>query len=296
MPATEPSAPVLPPIVDTHQHLWDLSRFTLPWHAAEDVPPLRRSFVMADYLQAVTGFDVVKTIYMEVDVAREQQAAEADYVLDLCARSDNPLCGAVIAARPGTTDFEPHVRQYSANPFVKGIRQVLHGPSTPPGFCLAPAFVDDLRRLGDLDLSFDLCLRPGELHDAVRLVDACPKTRFIVDHCGNLSVTSRDDELRARWQSGLRELAARPHVVCKISGIVVTADPDWKPADLAPNVNFAMDAFGEDRILFAGDWPVCTLRSSLARWIKALDAITAHRSAEFRRKLFHDNAVKFYRL
>ncbi len=291
-----PPAPALPPIVDTHQHLWDLDRFTLPWHAVEDVPPLRRSFVMSDYLQAVDGLNVVKTVYMEVDVAPEQRAAEADYVLDLCARPENPMCGAVISARPGTADFEPYVRRYAANPFVKGVRQVLHVPSTPPGFCLSSEFVDGLQLLGELGLSFDLCMRPGELHDAVRLVDACPNTRFIVDHCGNMSVTSRDAELRDRWQSGLRELAARPNTVCKISGIVVTADRDWAPADLAPNINVALDAFGEDRILFAGDWPVCTLRTTLARWISALDAITADRSPDFRRKLFHDNAVEFYRL
>lgn len=295
MPAAPP-APDLPPIVDTHQHLWDLDRFSLPWHAVEDVPPLRRSFVMSDYLQAVDGLNVVKTVYMEVDVSPEQRAAEADYVLDLCARPENPMSGAVISARPGTADFEPYVRRYAANPFIKGVRQVLHVPSTPPGYCLSSEFVDGIQLLGELGLSFDLCMRPGELHDAVKLVDACPNTRFIVDHCGNLSVTSRDAALRDRWQSGLRELAARPNTVCKISGIVVTANLDWAPADLAPNMNFAMDAFGEDRILFAGDWPVCTLRTTLARWISALDAITADRSPDFRRKLFHDNAVEFFRL
>src|SRR5262245_1711086 len=65
------------PIIDTHQHLWDLKKFTLPWHAAEDVPSLRRSFVMSDYLEATKGLNVVKTVYMEVDVAPEQQVAEA---------------------------------------------------------------------------------------------------------------------------------------------------------------------------------------------------------------------------
>lgn len=296
MPAADRPALDLPPIVDTHQHLWDLDRFTLPWHAVEDVPPLRRSFVMSDYLQAVEGLNVVKTVYMEVDVAPEQRDAEADYVLDLCARPDNPMCGEVISAHPGTPEFDPYVRQYAANPFVKGVRQVLHVPSTPPGFCLSPAFSDSIRLLGELGLSFDLCMRPGELHDAVRLVDACPSTRFIVDHCGNMSVTSRDAELRDRWQSGLRELATRPNTVCKISGIVVTANLDWAPADLAPNFDFAMNAFGEDRVMFAGDWPVCTLRTTLPRWISALDAITGDRSPDFRRKLFHDNAVEFYRL
>ena len=286
----------LPPVIDTHQHLWDLNRFRLPWLTSEDVPALRRSFVMSDYLEAVRGAGVVKTIYMEVDVAPEQQPAEADYVLDLCQRDDNPMVGAVISGRPGTPGFAPYVRRYAASTYLKGVRQVLHSAATPAGFALAPAYVDSLRLLGDLGLCFDLCLRPEDLQDAVQLADLCPGTRFILDHCGNMSVTSRDAELRQRWQSSVLELAQRPNVVCKVSGIVTTAQPDWAPADLAPNMNFVMETFGEDRVMFAGDWPVCTLRSTLGRWISALDAITADRSPTFRRKLFHDNAVAFYGL
>jgi L-fuconolactonase len=65
---------------------------------------------------------------------------------------------------------------------------------------------------------------------------------------------------------------------------------------LAPNVNFCIDTFGEDRVYFAGDWPVCTLRASYADWLSALKWIVRDRSAAFQRKLFHDNAAKFYGL
>src|SRR5581483_9589680 len=139
--------------------------------------------------------------------------------------------------------------------------------TTPAEYCLDRQFIKGIQLLGDLGLSFDLCMRPGELHDGVKLVDQCPHTRFIVDHCGNMSVTSTDAALREKWQAAMKELANRPNTVCKISGIIVTANKDWKPEDLAPNINFSLDTFGEDRVMFAGDWPVCTLRATFAQWL-----------------------------
>lgn len=284
------------PIIDTHQHLWDLKKFTLPWHAVEDVPALRRSFVMSDYLDATKGLNVVKTVYMEVDVAPEQQMAEADYVTDLCQRGDNPMKAAVVSGRPGTSGFEPYARKLAQNKYIKGIRQVLHGPSTPEGsgYFLQPKFVESIQLLGELGLSFDLCLRSGEVIEAVKLVDQCPKTRFIIDHCGNMSVTSTDAAARAKWLEGMKQMAARKNTVCKISGIIVTANKDWKADDLAPNINDTMNTFGEDRIMFAGDWPVCTLKATFAQWVAALKHIVRDRPMAFQKKLFHDNAAKFY--
>jgi len=103
--------------------------------------------------------------------------------------------------------------------------------------------------------------------------------------------------LREAWMKGMREMAGRPNTICKISGIIVTADKqNWKPDDLAPNVNFCLETFGDDRVCFAGDWPVCTRTASYKQWVEALKWIVRDRPAEFQRKLFHDNAAKFYGL
>jgi predicted TIM-barrel fold metal-dependent hydrolase len=281
-------------IIDTHQHLWDLSKFKLPWHQGEDTKPLQRSFVMSDYLEATKGLNVMKTVYMEVDVSPEQQVEEAAYVTDLCERKDNPMRAGVVSGRPGTPGFEPYIRKLADNKYIKGIRQVLHGDSNPAGYCLQPKFVESIQLLGELGKSFDLCVRPGEVVDAAKLVEKCPKTRFILDHCGNMSVTSTDESLRSKWKQGMKELAAKPNVMCKVSGIVVTANKDWKPDDLAPNINFTIDTFGDDRVMFAGDWPVCTLRATFAQWVSALKHIVKDRPVAFHKKLFHDNAAKFY--
>ena len=79
------------PIIDTHQHLWDLSRFTLHWAAGS--PALARNYLQSDYAAATKGVNVVKAIYMEVDVDESQQVAEAEYIIDQCQRDDNPTVG-----------------------------------------------------------------------------------------------------------------------------------------------------------------------------------------------------------
>jgi L-fuconolactonase len=111
-----------------------------------------------------------------------------------------------------------------------------------------------------------------------------------------MSVQDSDAAARRKWLDGLRALADCENVVGKISGIVVTAKEIWEPQDLAANVLDTIKAFGRDRVMFAGDWPVCTLRSSLALWIEALSWITREFDEADRRKLFHDNAVRFFKL
>jgi len=278
------------PIIDTHQHLWDLSRFHLPWVAG--AAHLNRSFMMADYLEAVEGLGVVKTVYMEVDLDPEQQAAEAEYVIELCERGDNPMAAGVISGRPASLAFEPYIRRFAGSPYIKGVRQVLHGGGTPPGFCLQPEFIGGIRLLGELGLSYDLCLRPAELSDGTTLVDACPETRFVLDHCGNADVQAAE---RSQWAADLAAIAERPNVICKVSGVVVSAKPGaWTPEDLAPIVNHVLAEFGPDRVVFGGDWPVCTRAATLRQWVEALRWIVRERPETDRRMLFYENAERFY--
>ena len=81
------------PIVDTHQHLWDLARFALPWLEDEGMTSLRKNHLMSDYSTAAEGAGIARTVYMEVDVAAEQRIAEAEWVAGLCQAADNPMAG-----------------------------------------------------------------------------------------------------------------------------------------------------------------------------------------------------------
>jgi L-fuconolactonase len=298
--ADEPKGEGVLAIIDTHQHLWDLKKFELPWLKNE--PTLARSYLPADYAKAIGELatskppaKVVKSVYMEVDVALEQQQAEADYVLDICKGGKTTMVAGVVSGRPAQAEaFATYVKQFKDSPYIKGIRQVLHGASTKAGYCLQKDFIKSIQLLGELGLSFDLCMRSTELLDAAKLVDECPHTRFVLDHCGNADVKSKD---RTQWKKDIAEVAKRKNVVGKISGIVASAPPGkWTPDDLAPIIHHTREVFGPDRVMFAGDWPVCTLAASYRQWVDALRSVVKERPAEEQKKLFHDNAMKFYRL
>ncbi len=290
-------------IIDTHQHLWDLSWQKLPWLG--DAPEiLKHNYTTPEYLAAVQGLNV-QAIYMEVDVDPSQHLQEAEHVVKLSQSDEHPTIAAVIGGRPAAEDFGKYVAQVRRHPEIKGVRQVIHNDSTPRGYCLQAPFVAGIRKLGEAGLSFDLCMRPTELDDGCKLTELCPDTRFIVDHCGNADPKvfgKRKDSDQApahdpdEWRRSIERLAARPNVICKISGIVARAPEGWQPEDLAPAVNHCLDAFGPDRVIFGGDWPVCLLGSKLRAWIDGLRQIVKSRPSDQQRKLWHANAQRFYRL
>ncbi len=291
-------------IIDTHQHLWDRQQLQLPWlEGAAEV--LRRDYVNGDYLKATAGLRI-KSVYMEVDVTPSDHIKEADMIVQQCRRGDTPTIAATIGGRPASADFEDYVQRYKGNGIVKGIRQVLHGGSTPQGFCLGNDFVRGVQTLGKHGLNFELTMRPLELLDAAALIRKCPETHFVLDHCGNgdpkwtssaLSPSGLRPDLADQWKRGIDAVAACPGVMCKISGIVASVPPGrWQAEDLAPVVNYCLDAFGPDRVFFGGDWPVCLLGSPLLGWVDALKQLVASRSAAAQRKLWSQNAIRFYKL
>jgi L-fuconolactonase len=289
-------------IIDCHQHLWDLEKFKLPWLTPGGL--IGRSFVMRDYLEAIKGTGIKHAVYMEVDVAANQKQQEVDYIVGICREGDTPTVSAVVGGNPAGESFREYATSLRGNPYVRGIRQVLHG-GMKPGACLETAFVSHIRLLGELGLSFDLCVRPQDLGDAVKLTELCRDTFFILDHCGNgdpkafLTTEQRggepshDGEL---WKKHIRELAGRKNVVCKISGIVASAPKGWTAETLAPVVNHCLDSFGPDRVVFGSDWPVCLNGATLPQWVAALREIISNRPKADQQKLLHDNAVRIYRL
>jgi L-fuconolactonase len=292
--------PQSPMIIDTHQHLWDLSKFKLPWlDGAPEV--LRRSYRTQEYLEATRGLSM-RAVYMEVDVDPAQHPLEVEHVVGLARSNEHPTIAAVVGGRPASPDFPRYIELLKKHSEVKGVRQVLHGDSTGPGFCLEKDFVRGVQRLGENGLSFDLCMRPGELLDGVRLAEQCPETRFIVDHCGNADPKAFAKNAKEpghdplAWRRAMEGLARRPNTICKISGIVARAPQGWTAADLAPVVNHCLDSFGPDRVVFGSDWPVCLLGASLRQWVDALLEIVSERPASQQQKLWRDNALQRYTL
>jgi predicted TIM-barrel fold metal-dependent hydrolase len=280
------------PVVDTHVHLWDLKRLKLPWIKEGDTL-LGHDFLIADYNAATKDQNVVKAVYLEVDVAPDQKTREAEAVIEYCRRADTPVTGAVIGGVVADEGFPKYLDQFRNKHAIKGVRQVLHG-DLPKGTCLTKEFQRGLAALAERDMHFELCMRVAELPDAAACIKALPDLRFVLDHCGNPNPAATD---LTTWKRDLAALAKLPNVVGKVSGFLANApEGKWKPEQVAPIVNHMWESFGPDRVMFGGDWPVVLKATPLAGWLGALRAVIKDRPREQQRKLLHDNAIRFYRL
>jgi len=277
-------------IIDTHQHLWDLDKFRYSW--TDNQAALKRSFRLDDYLEAIDGIELVGTVHVEADVDEDFMAAETEYVLSLAEDPGTIVAGVVAAVRPEYDDFRERIERFAARPGLRGVRRILH--TMPDGLALTTSFVENVRSLAEYGLTFDICMLARQLDQAARLIREVPEVQFVLDHCGNPDLRSGNLD---QWRERIEEIASLPNVTCKVSGIVVnTNGPDWTVDDLRPAVEHVIACFGWDRVMFGSDWPVCTLASTCRRWFDALEEIVSQAGPVDSEKLFHDNAVRIYRL
>ena len=206
-----------------------------------------------------------------------------------------PRIRAIVANAPlelGSGVME-HLTCLAKCPLVKGVRRLLQG-EPEADYCLRPGFLEGTGLLEGFGLSMDLCIRNDQLVPVTELITKFPAVHFILDHFGKPLVKQGVVE---PWFSQLRELAVLPNVSCKISGLTTEADwENWTAADLKPYFDAVQETFGPDRVIFAGDWPVCTLATEYQRWVETVAELTASLSTEDSAKLFRMNAERIYRI
>lgn len=277
-------------IIDTHQHLWDLDQFPYSW--CKGIPKLNRSFLMSEYVEAVQEVNAVKSVHVEADVDEPYMLDETRHILSLSEQPDNPLSGVVACARPGKDGFAEYIEQIAGHPNLKGVRRVLH--TQPDEVSQSALFVEHIRLLKQFNLSFDLCVLARQLPIATDLVRQCPGVSFVLDHCGVPDVKGKALD---PWREHIKQIAEFQNVVCKVSGLVAYANPDyWSPDDLRPFIEHVIECFGWDRVMFGSDWPVCTLSATFKEWADAAMFLTKDASQTERSKLFYENAERVYRL
>jgi L-fuconolactonase len=278
-------------IIDAHVHFWNPQRLSYPWLAS--VPALNRAFLPDDYRAAAKAANIGKMIFVEGGCEPAQNRDEVKWISELAAL-ETRLKGIVAhAPLERGARVRGELAALTRNPLVKGVRRNLQGEAEA-GFCLQVDFLAGVRALAEFGFSFDLCVTHPQLPSVVELVRRCPEVFFILDHCGKPAI--RDCQLDP-WRQHIRELAALPNVVCKISGLVTEANPARCGAqELQPYAAHALASFGFDRVLFGGDWPVCTLAAPFANWLGALNEILAGETAVNLAKVFQTNAERIYRV
>jgi L-fuconolactonase len=280
-------------IVDAHHHLWDLRQHPQTWINPTTEAAINRSFVVEDLETAIKPVDVIGTVVVQ-SVA---DADETTHLLERAANSNGLIAGVVGWADLASSDLDDRISEWLDRPDgdrLVGFRHLVQ--SEPDDEWLLRA---DVRRglavVTRHGLTFDLLVKMPQLAAAVEVVRACPETRFVLDHLAKPPFRSGNlDE----WERLIRELAAAPNVCAKVSGLVTEAAPgEWTAQTFQRAVDFALEAFGADRVMFGSDWPVCQLEADYAAVVELARRLLEHRlsDAELHR-FFVESAVGFYGL
>jgi predicted TIM-barrel fold metal-dependent hydrolase len=296
-----------PPLIDPHHHLWDLEHNPYPWLQTRplaprlegDIEPIAKTYVMEDYLADVRNQSVVKSVHVECGWNPDDPVGETAWLQSVADKYGFPH-GIVARAELDVPDIEKILEGHAQYKNVRGIRHIVCWHQDPvKSYVRRPDLLTDqqwrrgFRLLREFGFSFDLQLYPSQMADAVGLAQAHLETLIILDHAG--MPVDRDEEGTRTWRQGMRALAAVPNIVSKISGLGAF-DWRWSADSIRPFVLETIEIFGVSRCMFASNFPVDKLYSDFDSLYAAFHSITDEFSAGEKRMLFHDNAMRYYRL
>lgn len=273
--------------IDAHLHFWRYQATELPW-LTEPYAELRRDFLPVDVESELSlqGFDGC------VAVPARQSLAETRWLLEL---SDDFtfLRGVIGWVDLCSSDVEAQLDLFVEHPRFVGVRHAIR-EQTAPDLLSRESFQTGVAQLGRRRLACDLRLFPDQLRAAAELAERNEATTIVLDHLGKPPLgTGR----LARWRDDLHALAERPNVCAKLSGLVTEADWErWRPAELRPLLEVALEAFGPERLIFGSDWPMCLVAANYNTVAQtAFDFAEALSPAE-RASLLGGNAARLYGL
>lgn len=291
------------PLIDAHHHIWN--RADLPWLNGPVVPrifgdygAIRRDYGVEEYRQDVSPSGVVKSVYVQANWAPERAQDEVAWVQSVAERHGFPH--AIVGfADLASEDCGRTLDALMRYPNLRGVRQQLHWHPNPrycfaprPDLMNAPQWRRGLKEVQARGLVFDLQVFPAQMADCARLAAEFSRTRFVLAHAGMLEEFSPASV--ERWRSGLRQLADRPNVYVKLSGLGTFA----RRCDLAlwkPVVDETVALFGAGRCMFGSNFPVEKLWTGYGELVAVARRCIAGLSAAEQRAILHDTALEVYR-
>ncbi len=273
--------------IDSHQHFWRVARGDYGW-MGEHVAPLLRDFMPDDLAPLLRRAGIARTILVQA----AETEAETDFLLEIAARTEF-VAGVVGWLDMDSDAFPERLAHYRKNPLLVGLRPMLQDHADDR-FLLRPRVLDNLRRVAESGLAFDILALPRHLPHVAEALARVPSLRAVIDHLAKPPVATGDLD---PWRTDIAALAAFPDVSCKVSGLVTEARADWSLADLAPYIDHVAACFGEDRLLFGSDWPVATLAATYGEVAHAARALLGTRfGPAAMAKIFGGNATRVYGL
>ena len=228
-----------------------------------------------------------------VSVQARQSIEETEWLLGLATEHDFIL-GVVGWLPLAAGDVHGQLERWSHFPKLRSVRHVVQD-EPDEAFLLGDDFNRGVALLGEYDLVYDILIFAKHLPNTLVFVDRHPQQPFVLDHIAK--PTLRRGKFDQRWASDLRELAKRTQVSCKFSGLVTEVrDEQWSVETLRPYWDVALEAFGPERLMFGSDWPVCLLRSQYARWVAAVEQLSASLSLSEQQDLWGRTAMRAYRI
>lgn len=292
------------PIVDAHQHFWDIDANYYPWLRDEPMIPfrygdysaIRRRYLPQDYFADAVPHQVAKTVYVEAEWDPTDPMGETRYIASLREATGFPTV-MVAQAWLDRDDCKSVLEHQADFSFVRSVRHKPRANASPkdtaPGGMADPKWRAGFAHLARLGLHFDLQTPWWHLHEAADLARAFPETTIVLNHTGLPS--DRSAEAIAQWKKAMTMLAACPNAVVKISGLGQPGKA-WTVQSNRDVVLAAIDAFGVERAMFASNFPVDGLCASFDTIYSGFQDIVAAFPEAERRALFHDNAVRIYRM
>ena len=292
--------------LDAHHHFWDISSNYHPWLCDEPQIPfrygnyaaIRTNYLPNDYEDDAAAVEIIGSVHIEAEWNPEDPVGETRWLTDITQTCKHPVV-FVVQACLDQDNIEEVLADHSAFPQVRGIRQKPTATEQNalrsrglPGSMDDPNWRDGYAKLERLGYSFDLQIPYWPLDQATDLAADFPETTLVINHTGLPS--DRSDLGFSAWSNAIEQVAQKPNVMIKISGLGQTNQP-WTVESNRNIVLRALDIFGPDRCMFASNFPVDRLCGDLDAILLGFRAIVNTLTETTVDALFHGNAARIYR-
>lgn len=273
--------------IDAHQHFWQYNAVRHSW-ITEEMSLLKRDFMPENLEDDRKANNMDATIAVQADQSEE----ETLFLLQLAQRNSS------IAGVVGWVDLcSPHaakrLKHFSQFDKLCGFRHLAQD-EPDDRFLVRPDFLRGIASLREFGFTYDILIYPDQLPAALELVAHFPEQKFVIDHIAKPEIKARS---RSGWAALMQNIAAKPNVYCKLSGLVTEADwRNWKKEDFRPYLDIVFGAFGPKRLMFGSDWPVCLLAASYQQVVEIVEDYVQDFAADIKDRIFGGNAAEFYQL